>query len=377
MFSVPKPQTTSESESASLVSRIRGLVLGLALGDAVGSKASDVPSSGVLEAGAATQLAAWTIEGTLRNVTRYGRLHAQLPEIGLYAYQRWGVLRGVEPASRDTWHPFFWPEESPEHARSRGWLVDEPTMSRVRGTSPSTEKALATGRAVSSAGCQAMLRVLPAAPMALIQHDYGGGRPDPNAAGVEAEEWARNLALLTHDDGQRQNASVLATQVLISCLMATDDLKWAIKRATYDLDFPVNADIHGALSQGIQAPCVPQTLERLAPHKTSWSALAGGLYVAISFPDEDTISEAIEFAGWAPDGDSVAAVAGAILGARHGYEALPLNWVSRMELVWVMDRLAIDLAAEVREHQGGTAWKDDYGELRAIDPWWDTKYPGV
>ena len=374
---MPKPQTSSENENASLDSRIRGLVLGLALGDAVGSRASDIPPSGVLEAGVATQLAGWTIEATLRNITRYGRLHAHLSEIGLYAYQRWGVLRGLEPTSRDHWLPFLWPEESPEHARIRGWLVDEPAMSKVRGTSPSTAKALATGAPVNSAGCQAMLRVLPAAPMALIQHDYNGTRPDPSAARVGAEEWARNLALLTHDDGQRQNASVLATQVLISSLLATDDLKWAIKRATYDFDFPVNADIRGVLSLGFQAPCVPQTLERLAPDKTSWSALAGGLYVALSFPDEDTISEALEFAGWAPDGDSVAAVAGAILGARHGYEALPLKWTSRLELGWVMDRLAIDLAAEVRQHQGGTAWKDDYGELKAIDPWWDTKYPGV
>lgn len=67
-------------------------MLGLALGDAVGSKASDVPATGVLEAGAATQLAAWTIEGTLRNLTRYGKLHPHLTDIGLYAYQRWGCF---------------------------------------------------------------------------------------------------------------------------------------------------------------------------------------------------------------------------------------------------------------------------------------------
>lgn len=250
-------------------------------------------------------------------------------------------------------------------------------MSHVRDTSPSTENALSTGQAVSSAGCQAMLRVLPVAPMALIQYVYGGGRSDPAEARADAEAWARNLALLTHDDGQRQNASVLVTPVLVEALTATDDLKWAIKRATYDLDLPVNADIHGALSEGFQAPCLPQTLERIAPDKTSWSALAGGLYVALSFPDEDTIADAIEFAGWAPDGDSVAGVAGAILGARHGYEALPSKWLSRLELGWVMDRLAGDMAAELTERQGGTAWKDDYGELRALDPWWDTKYPGV
>lgn len=374
---MPQP-INSEHLNADRVSRVRGLVLGLAVGDAVGSKASDVPDSGPLHAGVATHLAAWTIESTLRNITRYGRLEPRLPDIGLYAYQRWAALRGLEPASRDGWHPFYWPEGDPEHARSRGWLIDDPAMAHVRGTSPSTEKALATGAPVNSAGCQAMLRILPAAAMALIQHRYWDDRTDPAQARGDAEQWARHLALLTHDDGQRQNASVLAIQVLIECLTAEDDLKWAIKRATYDLDFPVNADISGALAEGLTAPCLPQTLERLAPDKTSWSALAGGLYVALSFPDEDASAEAIEFAGWAPDGDSVAAVAGAILGARHGYEALPAKWLNRLELGWVMDRLAIDLAAELREHQGGQAWKDDAGDGQPpVDPWWDTKYPGV
>jgi hypothetical protein len=98
----------------------------------------------------------------------------------------------------------------------------------------------------------------------------------------------------------------------------------------------------------------------------------------MSFPDENTVAEAIDFAGRAPDGDSVASVAGAILGARHGYEALPAKWLSRLELGWVMDRLARDLAAELIEHQGGQAWKDDFASgPRAVDPWWDTKYPGM
>ena len=53
-------------------SSVRGLMLGLALGDAIGSRASDLPETGVLEAGVATQLAAWTTEGLLRTATRYG-----------------------------------------------------------------------------------------------------------------------------------------------------------------------------------------------------------------------------------------------------------------------------------------------------------------
>ncbi len=376
---MPKPSTCPEASNASLSSRIRGLVLGLALGDAVGSQASDVSAAGLLEAGAATQFAAWTIEGTLRSVTRYGRVEPGLPEVGMYAYQRWAFLRGLEPKNQEFWFPFMQPEDDPTHARYRGWLVDDPVMANVRGTSPSTAKALVTGAPVASAGCQALLRTLPVAAMALSQHSYWDDRPDPTQLQTDAEEWGRNLALLTHDDGQRQSVTVLGIRILVECLKAEDDLPSAISRATRNPSHGAKVDILGVLTKGLQAPCVPQTLERLAPDKTSWSALAGGLYVALSFPAEDTIAEAIEFAGWAPDGDSVAAVAGAILGARHGYEALPANWLGRLELGWVMDRLAGDLAAEVLEHQGGECWKSDGPEdgLVLVDPWWDTKYPGI
>ena len=87
--------------------------------------------------------------------------------------------------------------------------------------------------------------------------------------------------------------------------------------------------------------------------------MAGGIYVALSFPDLDTVDEALEFAGWAPDGDSVAAVAGALLGAVHGYEALPTALCARLELGWVMDTLARDLARQTTENQAGDGWKGD------------------
>lgn len=357
---MPQP-TYCEPMDAGLGSRIRGLVLGIGVGDAVGSRASDVPVEGDLQAGAASQLAAWTIESLLRNATRYGGWHPYPPaaEAVLCSYQEWERLSqspsevvangGEAHADLEVGSIKSW----------RGWLIDHPAMRRRRGSSPSTVQALATGRPQHSAGCQALLRILATAPMALVRQTYGGDRVPPDQAREVAREWARATALLTHDDGDRQGVAALAVDILAEALLASDDLKWAIKRASYDSEHTSKVDTHRARTAASDRPCVPQELERLAPDKTSWSALAGGIYVALSFPDEDSIEEAIEFAGWAPDGDSVAAVAGAILGARHGYEALPTQWVNRLELGWVLDRLAIDLAAEVHEHQGGQSWKDD------------------
>lgn len=43
---------------------------------------------------------------------------------------------------------------------------------------------------------------------------------------------------------------------------------------------------------------------------------------------------ALKFAAGAPDGDSVTAVAGALLGAAHGVEVWPVEVLSHLELVW-------------------------------------------
>ncbi|MFF4960202.1 ADP-ribosylglycohydrolase family protein [Streptomyces sp. NPDC001222] len=75
--------------------------------------------------------------------------------------------------------------------------------------------------------------------------------------------------------------------------------------------------------------------------------MLGGLYVATSFPNRDQVNAALRFAAGAPDSDSVACVTGALLGAAHGAEALPIDLISRHELAWVLDTLARDLVTEL------------------------------
>ncbi len=71
-------------------------------------------------------------------------------------------------------------------------------------------------------------------------------------------------------------------------------------------------------------------------------------------------------------------MAGALLGAFHGYEALPVALTNRLEVGWVMDQLARDLARQAIENQAGAGWKsEDSDPDPPLDPWWDTRYPGV
>ena len=175
--------------SATWSSRVRGLFLGLALGDAVGSMRGDIPSAGPLAAGAATQLAAWTAEGTLRMHTRYADpLREADTDLVLFAYQRWALLRGAEPAPDAPWFPLLEVRDLP----TRGWLVDVPAMAGTRGSSPSTFSAVTTGIPVRSSGCQAMLRSLPLA--AYLGRSVGSSEERRPLV----TDLTRRLAALTH-----------------------------------------------------------------------------------------------------------------------------------------------------------------------------------
>ncbi|MFJ7096509.1 hypothetical protein ACIQWL_40770 [Streptomyces mirabilis] len=49
-------------------------------------------------------------------------------------------------------------------------------------------------------------------------------------------------------------------------------------------------------------------------------------------------------------------MAGALLGAAHGAEALPVGLVSRHELAWVLDTLARDLVAQLTDSPSGSEY---------------------
>lgn len=349
-------------------SKVRGLMLGLALGDAIGAKRSDIPATGPLEAGAATQLAAWTTEGMLRAATRYGgNVLGNSTGTVLGAYQRWAMLRGGMPSTPD-WHPLV----DLDSTVVGGWLLDVPAMAQTRGSSPSTFAAILSGTPTQSQGCQALLRGLPIAALA-------GPTMARNAGPEELAQYACSVADITHRHPRGRVAVHLSATMAVMCLREQRSVPAAI-RAGMELSVAGEAhrETYSAFQQGVSAPCVPQTLERLAPDKSAVSALAGGIYVALSFPEADAIAQALEFAGWAPDGDSVAAVAGAFLGAVHGYEALPVALTSRLELGWVTDQLAADLARQVITNQAGAGWKSESPDPEPpLDPWWDTRYPGV
>lgn len=196
------------------------------------------------------------------------------------------------------------------------------------------------------------------------------------------DEWgrhARDVAALTHGDPAVHSAAALATLLARHCiaggsvregaesaLSALGSADGAVRDAGAGDEGRMAAALHEALSR----PADPDRLARLAPDPTALSALLGGLYAAASFPERTDVTAALQFASRAPDGESVACVAGALLGAAHGVEALPVELVSRHELTWVLDTLARDLLSERADSPSGSEYVEGW------DPHWQGRYPG-
>jgi hypothetical protein len=162
------------SESTSDVlweKRVRGMLLGLALGDAVGTARGKPPTEGELRVGVSTQLAAFTTEGLIRAMVR-GHHKGMTDPAGVvwHAYNRWAALQGIAVDElRRRWGPYTdgeWPD---------GWLAQVPALAQRRGSAPATVtavKGLTPGtldNPVSrSMGAHALTRVLPAAAMSRV-----------------------------------------------------------------------------------------------------------------------------------------------------------------------------------------------------------------
>lgn len=334
--------------TAEQLATARGCVLGLMLGDAIGATGGNVPGSGTLRATSAGQLACFTIDGLIRAHIRgkhKGISHP--PSMVWRSYIHWAAIQRIPglkvPDDAD------WPN---------GWLTKVPALAERRGSAPATVSALQGGTpgtidkpAGTSIGAHALTRTLPVGL---------GSRLDPAA-----------IAALTHT-GEALAAARLGVGI-VRLLASGEHVDAAVDRVlAADEDqsgVPVRS-LAPALAAARSRPGQRSELARLAPDAKAVSALAGGVYVAVSFPHRESIHDALLFASSTNDGGHVATVAGTLLGTRHGPDALPVDWLSRLELAWVADTLARDFVTEIEDSPSGGEYAP------ATDPYWWSRYPG-
>lgn len=339
-------------------SRVRGLLLGLALGDAVGGDGGTTVTEGTLRSGVSTQLAAFTVEGLIRAIVRQHHRGVCHPASVLWhSYSRWAAMQGLEPDTMAR----RWSTDGGIGAWPDGWLAQVPLLAERRGSAPATVAALKQPQAgtiehptTRSRGCHALLRTLPAAAMSAVWDSE------------ELEQEVQQYAALTHGDPSARWATSAAVRIVAGCLsgLSIEDALWrtdSIQMGSY---------LGRAVDMARHNPRDQKWLATIAPDATAESAFYGAVYVAQSFSRPADAMQALQFAATAPDGVLVAAVTGALVGASHGVDVWPVAALCRLDLAWVLDTLARDLALQLTDNPAGG------GFTPPRDPNWWHRYPG-
>ncbi|MEZ0166795.1 ADP-ribosylglycohydrolase family protein [Kineococcus sp. LSe6-4] len=323
--------------------RVRGLLHGLAVGEAL---AAGPAPTGVLPHGVATQLACFTAAAGIRTSLRTSRGRAADPRSDLLdAYRRWAQVR--------------------QGARMPGprtaWLDEVPLLDRAAGDPRDTVRALVAGGAgtrtdpvTAADGWHALVRALPLS--AHVERDA------PRAVTAAVDSVA-----LTH--GPRAFAPSALAVLLAAAAFRTGDPVEAVASGLREavllgVDFAAVAVVDDAVRAARETPASTVVLRGGAAGGGAAAALWGATYCVLSHPGH--VDAALGLAGSAGHPDGVGAVTGALLGAAHGADALPQSVLTRIDLAYVIDRLARDLAVVdglVADGATGadTGWRERYG----------------
>ncbi|MBF6172524.1 ADP-ribosylglycohydrolase family protein [Nocardia blacklockiae] len=331
-------------EYSIVVDRVRGSLLGGAVGDALGWPIEFLQLDKIREwHGAAgvtgflpqhdkqapqqitddTQMTLFTAEGLLRAAPGADPIPALHR-----AYLRW----------------LYTQQPDPELAVD-GWLVGLPFLHAVRAPGNACTKGLrqqarnylaphpfGTPGPVNphSKGCGTVMR---SAPFGLIE------------AGPEvAFTTAARAAQLTHGHPTGYLAAG-AFAALIDRVVHGTELATAVRETITQLaTYPASAEAVAALERAVELadqPATPEQVEKLGGGWVAEECLAIAVYCALAAPDPRTaLLLSVNHSG---DSDSTGATTGNLLGATHGLSALPLDWAGAVEGRDVLVQVADDL----------------------------------
>lgn len=356
------------------VSHYTGCMLGGAIGDALGwpvefvktmpeirqrfgpaGIADPVPNgAGLFEITDDTQMMLFTAEGMLRAGTRahHKGIGPSFASCGHHAYRRWLVTQG--DIGRD-------------EASCDGWLIAVPELFHRRspgGTCVSALKREVFGTIENplndSKGCGAVMRMAPVG--LFLQSPYVCGFLNAQQRDEYAFRSGCELGAITHGHPSGYlPAGCLA--LLVSRIIDGDNMNEALDKTVAML---VTYPGHGETLQALQSarelaadPAVipsPETVTRLGEGWVGEEALAIAVYCALVAGDDFAygIRLAVNHGG---DSDSTGAIAGNILGALLGVEAIPAKWLEQLELREMIKTVGRDLLAGFEDND---AWEQRY-----------------
>ena len=365
-------------------SRLRGLVVGYCLGDALGRARE--PYTAPLVAGTPSMLFLASVEGVVRALVREQLTgHSTgLADCCWHATARWAhrarrdTLRGVVDR-RVAAEPHAWPD---------GWLAGLALLRGGRGSAPAIEASLDLGADLDprpgrsgsdSVGDLVLSRTLPVALLAAVPATARPQQDGPATGenlGHPVSRDARDVAAYSHGIPAqviavamtRTMAEVLTTG-RVHPLVDLADLS-AVYRGVPRADEVVMTRV--AL-RGVAEHLPPQsrtTAEVMhgipSGPRSVLRAATDGLRWALTHPGRHQVDDAISEAIRTPL-PAASALMLALLGAAHGIEALPQDAVARLDVGHVADQLVGDLVTQVDaspltrpDDEAGRAWLRRY-----------------
>jgi ADP-ribosyl-[dinitrogen reductase] hydrolase len=343
----------------SFKSRVRGCLLGGALGDAIGADIefltwsqiqfeygpdglTDAPA-GTLEFTDDTQMTLFTAEGFMRIVSRgLDRGAADVAAVMDHAYHRWLRTQGAQTPRWDTFID-EWP----------GWLIGEEILHQQRSPGNTClalgdlEELYRLGQPPvnTSKGCGTVMRIAPI------------GFTDGGPYQGEMFDLARTSAALSHGHPTGQ-LSAAALALIISQLTDGVPLEMTFERVATRVRLEAGSDetleaIEKArlLFRSGAEPSA-HVVESLGGGWTAEEALSIAVYCSLVACAETSGADlfargVLLAANHSGDSDSTAAITGNILGTILGEEGLPNDWLARLDGRELVSALADDLAKTI------------------------------
>ena len=317
--------------------RIKGCLLGGAVGDALGAPVEFLEwsaieakfgSQGIVDFAPAygitgaitddTQMMLFTAEGLLRAYVRgSSRGACHVPSIIHHALLRWLMTQDYPaaiPVSRD------------------GWLIEQRALwsRRAPGTTClgalKASPRLGTVAENNSKGCGALMRVAPCAFFAY------------------AFDYAAQSGRLTHGHPTGYLAAGLFADILQRIVDRQDSLEHAVTQSLAKYGQTPGMEETRSLIErvlfffyeGYQP--TPQRIGELGGGWVAEETLAIGLWCALAARSfEEGVITAVNHSG---DSDSTGLIAGHLLGVQYGAAAIPARWYGQLELREVIEQIA-------------------------------------
>jgi ADP-ribosylglycohydrolase len=335
--------------------RVRGCLLGGAIGDALGAPVEFMSlaeirrsfgADGLEEMAPAygrvgaitddTQMTLFTAEGLIRaQVRAVGRGICHPPSVIHHALVRWLHTQGERSAAMPSAGE-KWPD---------GWLVERRELYARRAPGMTCLSSLKASTRFGddarndSKGCGAIMRI---APIGLFVHLADDGS-SPLAFTMACES-----ARSTHGHPTSTVASG-AFALIIAHVLQGKDLRQAITESRPWVERGGDSEeVLRAMDQAVElaastALSAPETVERLGGGWIAEEALGISLFCALRADSfEHGARLAVNHGG---DSDSTGSLTGQLLGTLWGVDSLPARWLDQLELREVTDQLARDLVA--------------------------------